>query len=249
MHFPLLNLLKEITVNLHPVLKELGLRPKIGRSGSSPNKALGAINAMIARDELGPSYQTDLVSISFQNKDGTRFSSLRLDFPRAAGGNASSAIWEGARLVNEDWSIYEVGTNWKFVERGRCDEYHSLESDLASNLETIERALRKSDIVFVPEKVNICTQNAQFAKAYDEIEIALSVHGNPPVTCIREAGVESFNFEGPDGMYKIAFEGDCVVLYVDGKRESSCPAKDHQGVGHLIGMRHFDLQCASLDLS
>lgn len=229
MEFELLSRMGEIRKHLGRVLDELGLQARL--------------------EPVDPIHTDDTcnrpVIISFQNSDRTAFSPVELALGSLSAKRTLS--WEESAMVVTHWAKHELGSNgWVFFECLPLGQTEALKGSQQEIFDAMEVMIRDADVVLRGDVLDRRTEDKAFARAYEHLESVLREKG-PTITCERNEGIESYNFELDGGVpWRVAFEPSEAVLYVNGDRVGSCSPQRPDKVADLVWNRIEDERLAAL---
>jgi hypothetical protein len=215
MRFEILQRLKELQQKLGPLLEELDIKTKVRRRNGE-------------------------IAITFEGRGGNTRAPVEVHLhPNAFSGGEESG-WEGSDVVIEHWDWREIGSNgWIYERYAGMASLIPLDDDLEKSLDAIGCAIEQHGLVYVGKELPNRTCNKNFALAYEHIRDAFPpARGRRPITCSREGNTESYNFTAPSGAkWRVSFNEENAVLYVDGKEVALLPAVKPRKIGAYISER------------
>ncbi|MGO4566897.1 hypothetical protein AB4Z52_17860 [Rhizobium sp. 2YAF20] len=208
MEFPLLNLMKEIRNEIGPLLRELGLRPKL------TSLSWG-------------------VNVEFKASDGS-YSPVELQVGHET---MAGAGWKYSSIRTANYNRIDVGYNgWLFHEYcGGCNA-RSLPDDRKARWTQIESTIENLRVIQVGDEKPGYTKDVKFVAMVKAAENALGEGYR--YDCQRDNGISSFKFrDSHDREWRVAFQGGKARIYVDGTYDRSFALRASEAVGNYLSFR------------
>jgi hypothetical protein len=210
MEFHILNRLADVNRELGPLLKTLGLKPKL------------------RREDYG-------MSIGFENDQGD-FSHIKLRVGRDTITGKSNPPWSGSSAEIVGYCRNIIGHNgWTYHSFEGTPGYLNFKDGEKRVFAALRKEIREIGAICVGSNRERYTNDEDFAEAFDEIARALGPNPSTEILCVRVDGAECYEFTDPAGQdWCIAFEEKRAVAYRQGEKLSSFPSRSGSAIGRFL---------------
>lgn len=213
MQFPALNRIGALRKRLGPIMKELGVKPKLNRESEGYRQG-----------------------IFFGNASASVVCPVAIFLP-----DRGDSGWNGCEMVSGHFYKMDVGHNgWAHYRDQGYTTQEMLGEDLDKAFDDIGKALISAGAIEQYDGHKKITTDEDFADVFEELERALSPFPDTEIICKRINGIESLNFVGPfDEKWKLSFENQLVTIRIDGLESGEIASSDHATISNVVRSRLF----------